>query len=121
MATNYVNDGNVITYSNSGTAISSNDVVPIGEIIGVALEDIAATTGTGSVAISGVFTLPAVEAAVIAQGEEVIWDASEGAFEDNAHSPGTGDITGCCIAVAASGNGDTTVKVKINVGIGTVN
>lgn len=121
MATNYVNDGNVVTYANTGDAISSGGVVVIGEIIGVALEDIAATTGTGSVAIDGVFTCPAVSAAVIAQGEEVIWDATAEAFEDNAHSPGTGDITGCCVAMAASGNGVTTVRVKLNVGIGTVN
>lgn len=121
MATNYVNDGRVITYSNTGSAISSGDVVVINNIIGVALEDIAATSGTGSVAIEGVFTVPAVSAAVIAQGEAVIWDATAEAFEDDQHSAGTGDISGCCVAMAASGNGDTTVQVKLNVGIGTVN
>ena len=121
MATNHVNDGKVITYSNTGTAISAGDVVIINNIIGVALVDIAATTGTGSVAIEGVFTVPAVSAAVIAQGEAVVWDASAEAFEDDQHSAGTGDITGSCVAMAASGNGATTVQVKLNVGIGTVN
>lgn len=121
MATNYVNDGQVITYANSGTAISAGDVVIINNIVGVALVDIAATTGTGSVAIEGVFTVPAVSAAVISQGEAVIWDATAEAFEDDQHSAGTGDITGACVAMADSGNGETTVMVKLNVAIGTVN
>lgn len=120
MATNYVNDGQVITYSNSGSAISSGDVVIINNIVGVALVDIA-NGASGSVAIEGVFTVPAVSAAVISQGEAVIWDATAEAFEDDQHAAGTGDITGACVAMADSGNGDTTVMVKLNVAIGTVN
>ena len=120
MPTNYVQDGNVINYANSGAAIASGEVVVVGEQIGVALVDIAATTGNGSVQLDGVFELPKVSAAVIGQGESVIWDASEGAFEDNAATPATGDVSGCCVAVEAAGNGATTVKVKLNVGIGTV-
>lgn len=120
MATNYVNDGSVITYSNTGSAISSGDVVVVGEIIGVALEDIAATTGTGAVQIEGVFTLAKVSAAVIAQGEEVIWDSSASAFDDNAATPATGDVSNCCVAMEAAGNGVTSLKVKLNVGVGTV-
>lgn len=120
MSTNYVQGGYIINYVNSGAAIASGDVVVVGEQIGVALVDIAATTGTGSVQLSGVFELPKVSAAVIAQGESVIWDASEGAFEDNAATPATGDVSGCCVAVEAAGNGVTTVKVKLNVGVGTV-
>ena len=51
MATNYVNEGTVITYSNSGSAISSGDVVVVGEQIGIALSDIA-NGASGSVAIA---------------------------------------------------------------------
>lgn len=119
MATNYVSDGGVILYSNSGSAISSGDVVVVGEQIGVALVDIA-NGATGSVQIDGVFSLPKVSGAVIAQGESVIWDASAGAFDDNAATPATGDVSGCCVAVEAAGDGVTTIAVKLNVGVGTV-
>lgn len=121
MATNYDSEGAVITYSNTGSAISAGDVVVVGEQIGVALVDIAATTGTGSVAMSGVFDLPKVDAAVIAQGESVIWDVSAGKFDDNAATPATGDVSGCCVAM--EGKGATTsenILVKLNVGVGTV-
>lgn len=120
MATNYVQAGEVITYTNAGSAISAGDVVVIGNQIGVALVDIAASTGTGSVAIEGVFTVPKVSAAVIAQGEAVIYDLSALAFDDAAATPETGDISTCCIAMEAAGNGVTSIDVKLNVGVGTV-
>ena len=60
-----VQAGNVIDYT-AGATIASGDVVVIGNIIGVALGDIA-NGATGSVATRGVFTVPKVSAAVIAQ------------------------------------------------------
>lgn len=119
MAKNYVNEGNVIDYANGGTARSSGDVVVIGQQMGVCLGDIAANA-VGSVQISGVFTLAKVSAAVIAQGQSVIWDASASAFDDNAAIPAAGDVSGCCVAMEAAGNGVTTIDVKLNVGVGTV-
>lgn len=120
MATNYVQDGDIIQYANAGSAISAGDVVVVGQQIGVALVDIPATTGVGSVAMAGVFELPKVTAAVIAQGEEIIWDVSVGKFDDNAATPATGDVSKCCIATEAAGNGATIVRAKLNVGVGTV-
>lgn len=120
MATNYVQEGKTITYANAGAAIASGDVVVMGNIIGVALVDIAATTGTGAVAIEGVFEVPKVTAAVIAQGESVIYDVSAAKFDDNLATPATGDVSGCCVAVESKGASDTTIKVKLNVGVGTV-
>ena len=119
MATNYVQNGEVLAYTNAGSAIASGDVVVIGNIMGVALTDIA-NLETGSVAIEGVFTLPKVAGAVIAQGEKVIWDVSAGAFDDSEATPATGDVSGCCIAMEAAGNGVTSIAVKLNVGPGTV-
>lgn len=121
MATNYVNEGDVITYSNSGSAISAGAVVIVGEQIGVALVDIAATSGTGSVALGGVFDLPKVDAAVITQGQSVIWDSSAGKFDDNAAIPAAGDVSKCAVAMESKGaTTSETIKVKINVGVGTV-
>lgn len=119
MTTTYVNEGTVVDYTNAGSALSSGDVVVIGQQIGVCVVDIA-NGATGSVALQGVFTVPKVSAAVIAQGESVIWDASAVAFDDNLATPATGDVSGCCVAMAAAGNGVTTVDVKLNVGVGTV-
>jgi len=117
---NYIQDGKTIDYTNGGSAISSGDVVVVGKIIGVAVGDIA-NGETGVLAIEGVFDLPKVDAAVIAQGKNVIWDASAGAFDDNAATPATGDVSGCCIAMEALGaTTSANIQVKINVGIGTV-
>lgn len=118
MTTKFIQAGDVIDYT-AGSAISSNDVVVVGNLIGVAHNDIVSGS-VGPVGISGVYELPKVSAAVIGAGETVNWDVSAGAFDDNAATPATGDLTGGCVAVAAAGNGDTTVKVKINVGANTV-
>lgn len=116
MATNYVEEGNVIQWTNGGTAKSSGDVVVIGSngdaLIGIALVDIA-NGATGSVKLDGVFTVPKVSAAVIAQGEYVIWDASAAAFDDNAATPAAGDVSDGAIAWESAGNTVTSIKVKL--------
>lgn len=120
MATNYVYSGCTVDYTNgTGSDISSGDVVVIGQQIGIAKVDIA-DGATGSVELDGVFTVPKVSAAVIAQGESVIYDVSASAFDDNAATPATGDVSACCVAVEAKGTSTTSIKVKLNVGVGTV-
>ena len=119
MANNYVTDGDVIDYT-AGANITSGSVVKIGQILGVALVDIA-NGATGSVAIEGVFTVPKVSGAVIAKGESLTWDASAAAFDDNAATPATGDVTGApAVAFEAAGNGVTSLKVKFTGTPGTV-
>lgn len=120
MAKNYVYEGKTIDFVNgTGSAVTSGSVVIIGNIIGVALVDIP-DTESGAVAVEGVFTLPKVSGAVIAQGESVNWDASASSFDDNQATPATGDVTGCCVAWEAAGNGVTEIAIKLNVGVGTV-
>jgi predicted RecA/RadA family phage recombinase len=122
MATNYVQEGNTIQYT-AGADISSGDVVVIGSngdaVIGIALEDIA-NGSTGSVGIEGVYSVAKVSAAVIAQCEYVIWDTSASAFDDNAATPATGDVSDGAIAWEAAGNGVTTIKVKLTGRPGTL-
>lgn len=112
MATNFVQPGEVIDWVNgTGAAKAAGAVVAMGNILGVALVDIA-KSATGSVAISGVFTVPKVSAAVIAQGESLVWDVSAGAFDDNLATPATGDISGAAaVAFEAAGNGVTSFDV----------
>jgi predicted RecA/RadA family phage recombinase len=119
MSTNYKQAGEVIEYTASGT-ISSGDVVVVGTQIGIALDD-AVSGDVISVSMEGVFAVPKVDAAVIALGEEVFYDASAAKFDDNAATPATGDVSNCCVAWEAKGaTTDETLMVKINVGVGLV-
>ena len=124
MATNYSQPGEVIQHT-AAADITSGSVVVIGTLLGVALSDIA-NGETGSVALKGVFTLPAASAAVISKGETLTWDVSAnsgaGNFDDDQATPATGDLTGACaVAWADSGNGETTVQVLLTGVPGTVN
>lgn len=121
MADNYVQPGNVIEWTNgTGSAVAAGAVVKVGKILGVALVDIA-STAVGAVQITGVFEVPKVSGAVIAQGENLTWDVSAVAFDDNAATPASGDVTGApAIAWEAAGNGVTSFMVKFTGVPGTV-
>lgn len=119
MTTKAIQAGNVIDYT-ATAAITSGDVVKIGQILGVALTDIA-NGATGAVQITGVFEVPKVTAAVFAQGESLTWDVSAGKFDDNAAVPASGDITGAAaVAFKAGANGETTAWVKFTGVPGTL-
>lgn len=114
MATNFVQPGDVLTYTNAtGAAIDAGAVVTLGALgdatLAVALVDIA-NGASGSVQIRGVFTVAKVSAAVFKQGESLIWDASAAAFDDNQATPAEGDVSGSAIAAAAGANAETTCK-----------
>jgi predicted RecA/RadA family phage recombinase len=74
---NFVQPGHSVEYSNSGSAIESGDVVVMGDRCGVALTDIAATTGTGTVNLSGVYTLAKDNDEAISQGAMLYFDSSD--------------------------------------------
>lgn len=116
MAKKYIQPGNVIDHT-AGSAISSGDAIVIGVLLGVALADIA-NGDTGSVQIEGVFEMPKLSTAVIAAGDKLIWDVSAEQFI--VASAATGDLDGCAVAVAAAGNGTTTVLAKLLPGNATV-
>lgn len=121
MASNYSHSGDVIDYVNTtGGAIAANSVVKMGGTLGVALVDIAAGD-TGSVRVRGVFEVPKVAGAVIAQGESLTWDVSAGKFDDNAAVPAAGDVTGAAAFAAESkGNATNTILVCFTGAPGTV-
>lgn len=121
MADNFWANGEVFDWTNAGSAVVSGQVVVIGKLLGVALVDIAGSGGVGTVGILGVYTVPKVSGAVIAQGENLTWDVSAGAFDDNAATPATGDVTGPpAVAMEAGINGQTTLKVRFTGVPGTV-
>lgn len=121
MATNLVQPGKVIIWTNgTGSAVSAGDVVVVGNILGVCLVDIA-STAAGAVSIDGVYDVPKVSAAVIAQGESLTWDVSAGEFDDNAATPATGDVTGPpAVAYEAGVDTQTVIAVKFTGVPGTV-
>lgn len=113
---NYIAEGTRIEKTLSGT-VSAGDVDVVGTgLLGVALED-GVSGDTIVYAIEGVFKIPKVSAAVIAAGEQVLWDVSadsgNGEADDDAATPATGDFL-AGYAMEAAGNGDTTVLVRIN-------
>lgn len=123
MTTTYRELGDVIQHT-PASDVSSGDVIVMGSngeaLLGVAVTDIASGED-GAVSISGVHELPKASAAVIAQGESVNWDASAGAFDDNQATPASGDVSGAAaVAVAAAGNGATTVMVRLTGVPGTL-
>lgn len=125
MAKNFVQDGDVIQWTNgTGAAVVSGQLVKVGpSLLGVALVDIA-STASGSVAITGVFSgITKVSAAVFVQGEKLLWDVSadsgKGAFDDSAAVGATGDVMGGAIAWGGGGNGETTCTVMLTPGNAT--
>lgn len=123
MATNFVQDGDVIQWVNStGANVASGQAVKVGpSLLGVALVDIA-STASGSVAIDGVFSgVAKVSGAVFVKGEKLLWDVSsgKGAFDDSSASGASGDVMGGAIAWEAGGNGETTCTVLLTPGNAT--
>lgn len=71
MATNFVQDGNVIEVVNGNAdLISSGEPIVIGDIVGVAITDIP-VGDAGAAMVSGVFLLPKLAADVIPMGKKV--------------------------------------------------
>lgn len=100
--------GRIIKYTNTGSAISSGDVIVIGNQIGIAFTDIDATTGTGSVCLEGVYALDAVNDAAFALGDSLYWDA--GASKLTKASSGN---TPAGICIEAKAEAGTTGKVRL--------
>lgn len=119
LTTTFKQQGNVIQYAPAAD-VSAGSVVKMGNTLGVALVDLVSGV-PGSVAIDGVHKLPKVSGAVIKAGESLTWDVSAGAFDDNAATPASGDVTGAAaMAFEDAGNGVTSLAVKLTGVPGTV-
>jgi predicted RecA/RadA family phage recombinase len=107
MTSKFVQPGEVIDYT-AGANITSGQVVLMGVRIGVALAAIA-NGSTGSVQVTGVFTIAKLATDVVAQGAALYWD--------NTNSRLTTTASGNTLAgyaTAAAGSGVSTVNIKIN-------
>lgn len=123
MATNRVQRGEIITVT-AAAAISSGQIVTVGNLVGVAMTD-AAIGEQVEVAISEVYNLPKLDAAVITQGMRVALDVSAGTngeVDDDAITPAAGDITTFGVAFEAKGaTTGETIAVLLTPGTGVVN
>lgn len=114
MANTFVETGETLSYSNSGSAISSGGVVALATgssgYIGIAKADIAATTGTGVLMVSGVHQLTKKSGDVFTVGAIVYWDSSNSRLTTSSTSN-----TRAGRVWAAAASAATTARVKINV------
>jgi predicted RecA/RadA family phage recombinase len=107
---NYVQPGGTITVT-APANVSSGDVVVVGALVGVAAFD-ASQNDQVEITTEGVFTLPKKSTDVVAAGNLLYWDAVNHYLTLTA---GTGSKPLAGAAVAAAGNGITTVNMKLGV------
>ena len=77
-AQNFERDEGWVTYSNTGAAISSGDVVDLGDRYGIAKVDIA-SNATGVVATKGVWILTLATDQTVSVGDKLYWTTSTNA------------------------------------------
>ncbi len=107
---NEIHEGKRITFTNSGSAILSGAIVPVGERCGVALVDIAATSGTGTVSMEGTYLLPKDGDEAFTQGQRLFHDASDGTVTGTA----TGGNKWVGYAEEAATESSTTCRVTLS-------
>lgn len=112
--TNYKKGGARINYTNAGGAILSGGVVVLksggalgGVNVGIAVDAIAATTGTGDVQIAGVFGLAKTSGEAYAIGDNLYWTGT-------AITSTSSGNTWAGVAAAAAASGDTTADTLLN-------
>lgn len=116
MGTRYKQRGDVLDHT-AGSAINADDIVVIGDCVGIANVDIASGE-EGGLSIEGVFTVPKTTGTAWSQGDSVDFDASAGEFHIGV-SPAAGDVQNCGIAAEDAGSADATGLVKLTPGTGT--
>jgi predicted RecA/RadA family phage recombinase len=113
---NFHQIGKRITFDPGATVVSGQAVV-VGTLLVICATD--GVTGTNiEGAVEGVFNLPKLDAAVIAQGDPVDFDSSAGTWgeiDDAAMTPAAGDLSDCGLAWEAKGaTTGENILVKIN-------
>lgn len=111
----YLQAGDVIDYT-AGATIVSGQVIEFGEMIGIAVADIA-NGAVGPVQIVGVFEVTKVGSQAWSQGDRVFWDNANSRFTKTAAADAD-IVAGFAIEAVASGAGDTTGKVLLVPGMG---
>lgn len=103
----YVQKGEILDFTNTTEAeIGYNEIIPLGGRIGVSKEAIP-VGAVGSVAVTGVYEVPADTVAAFVAGETLYWDAEAGKAVKTA-----GDIVaGWAFADKAAAGSAALVKI----------
>ena len=114
----YVHRGSRIPYANSGSAIVVGDVVVrvAGNcgVVGIASDNIPATTGTGELDIKGVWNLPKTVGEAFTDGQVLYWDTTTKALTGTlTGADGTTNRVGRSVGAFASAA--TSANVNLNV------
>ena len=116
MKATYVQRGETIDYTNGGeAAIAAGDVVIMGKHIGVAGCDIAVGE-TGSMHMTGVFKIPKKADEVLAVGDNVTFDDTDGIVKATDPTGGSSATVGSDVhgyAIAAALAEDTEAVIKL--------
>ena len=105
---NYIQPGNTITITAPTGGVVSGDGVLIGSLFGVAAFD-AEESESVEIQTTGVMVLPKLATDVVAVGDLLHWDSTNNRLTKTATS---NKLIG--VAVAAAGNGATTVVIRLN-------
>ena len=104
---NLARQGQALTWRNAtGNGVKSGQLVPVGDVVGVAAVDIAAGA-RGALAMEGVFSLPKKAAEAIAQGVRV--------YLASGKITATAGDTPVGVAWEAAPAAQAEIQVKINV------
>lgn len=107
MATNYVQEGDVLTLTPGADVAAGVGYLFGAALFGIAIADVA-NGSPGAFAIEGVFTVPKTSALAIAVGDRVFWDPTNKVVNK------TSAAQQCIgVAVEAASNPSATVKVKL--------
>lgn len=110
MATNHVQQGNIITWTNgTGASVAAGAPVLIGTLVGIALGTIA-NGAAGEVAIAEVWKVKKTASLAVSQGDALYFDNTNKEF--NKTSSGN---TLAGRAVAAELAASSTVNILLNV------
>ncbi len=115
---NFKQHGDRVRFTLTGTQVSGDPLVVGTGLLGIAMED-GVSTDVIDCAVEGVYEIPKASAAVIARGEQVLFDVSADNVDDDAATPAAGDFL-CGYAWEAAGAGVLVCLVKINRGAPTV-
>lgn len=111
MATNYIQDGKVLTLTPAAAVASGVGYLHGAALFGVAVADVAIST-PGAFITEGVVEIGKTSALAIAVGDRLYWDATNKVVNKTATAQ---QHVG--IAVEAAANPSATVKMKLVIGV----
>jgi len=117
-AGNFVHDSESVAYLNPGAAVSSGNLVDLGDRYGVALADIA-SNATGTVQIKGVWSFARADTNAIAAGAAVFYNSAttvDGIATADEYVGQCTEAAAVCDALTNSA-GDTIKYVKIDLNV----